>query len=100
MDLIFGKGNSQKSISNDLNLRVDFSIRNNLALIRKIEENYSQMTNGSKVTTVKFTADYALSDRFNMQLFYDTNINKPYITTYYPRQESNFGVSFRFALTQ
>ncbi len=100
MDLIFGKGSSQKAISNDLNLRVDFSIRNNLALIRKIEENYSQMTNGSKVTTVKFTADYALSDRFNMQLFYDTNISKPYITTYYPRQESNFGVSFRFALTQ
>jgi len=100
MDLIFGKGSSQKSISNDLNLRVDFSIRNNLAMIRKIEENYSQMTNGSKVTTVKFTADYALSDRFNMQLFYDTNISKPYITTYYPRQESNFGVSFRFALTQ
>jgi len=100
MDLIFGKGSSQKSISNDLNLRVDFSIRNNLAMIRKIAEDYSQMTNGSKVTTVKFTADYALSDRFNMQLFYDTNISKPYITTYYPRQESNFGVSFRFALTQ
>lgn len=100
MDLIFGRGGNQKSISNDLNLRVDFSIRNNFALIRKLEESYSQITNGRKVTTVKFTADYALSDRFNMQLFYDTNINKPYIQTHYPKTDSNFGISFRFALTQ
>ncbi|WP_439185291.1 cell surface protein SprA [Carboxylicivirga taeanensis] len=100
LNLIFGKGSSQKSVSNDLNIRADFSIQDNISFIRKIEENYNQLTAGQKITKVKITADYALSDRFNMQLFYDTNINKPYVSLSYPITNSNFGVSFRFSLAQ
>ena len=100
MNLIFGKGSKQKSVSNDLNIRADFSIQDNISFIRKIEENYNQLTAGQKITKVKFTADYALSDRFNMQLFYDTNINQPYVSLSYPITNSNFGVSFRFSLAQ
>ncbi|MCG8578865.1 MAG: cell surface protein SprA, partial [Bacteroidales bacterium] len=100
MNLIFGKGSKQKSVSNDLNLRADFSIVDNISFIRKIQEEYDQLTSGQKITKVKFTADYALSDRFNMQLFYDTNINNPYVSLSYPITNSNFGVSFRFSLAQ
>ncbi len=100
MNLIFGKGSSQKSISNDLNIRADFSIIDNISFIRKIQEEYNQLTSGQKITKMKITADYALSDRFNMQLFYDTNINKPYVSLSYPITNSNFGVSFRFSLAQ
>ncbi len=100
MNLIFGKGSSQKSISNDLNIRADFSIQDNISFIRKIQEEYNQLTAGQKITKVKVTADYALSDRFNMQVFYDTNINKPYVSLSYPITNSNFGVSFRFSLAQ
>jgi cell surface protein SprA len=60
----------------------------------------NQLTAGMRVTAVKVMADYALSSRFNMQLFYDTNINKPYISTTFPITNSNYGVSFRFTLTQ
>jgi len=100
MNLIFGKGSKQKSVSNDLNIRADFSIQDNISFIRKIQEEYNQLTAGQKITKVKFTADYALSDRFNMQLFYDTNINTPYVSLSYPITNSNFGVSFRFSLAQ
>ena len=100
MNLIFGKGGNQKSLSNDLNIRADFSIVDNISFIRKIQEEYNQLTAGQKITKVKFTADYALSDRFNMQLFYDTNINQPYVSLSYPITNSNFGVSFRFSLAQ
>ncbi|MBS2210253.1 cell surface protein SprA [Carboxylicivirga mesophila] len=100
MNLIFGKGSSQKSISNDLNIRADFSIQDNISFIRKIQEDYNQLTAGLKITSVKFTADYALSERFNMQLFYDTKVNTPYVSLSYPITNSNFGVSFRFSLAQ
>jgi cell surface protein SprA len=100
MPLIFGKGGKQKSINNDLNLRADFSIVDNISFIRKIQEEYNQLTAGQKITKVKFTADYALSDRFNMQLFYDTNVTRPYVSLSYPITNSNFGVSFRFSLAQ
>ncbi len=100
MNLIFGKGSGQKSISNDLNIRADFSIQDNISFIRKIQEEYNQLTAGQKITKIKLTADYALSDRFNMQVFYDTNINTPYVSLSYPITNSNFGVSFRFSLAQ
>ena len=81
-------------------LRFDFSWRDDISIIRKIQEGYNQLTSGRNVITWKFTADYALSDRFNMQLFYDTNINTPYISLAYPVTTSNVGVSFRFSLAQ
>jgi cell surface protein SprA len=100
MNMIFGRGGSQKSVSSDLNLRADFSIRDNVSIIRRIEEQVNQLTSGMRVTAVKVMADYALSERFNMQLFYDTTISTPYISTTYPITNSNYGVSFRFSLTQ
>ena len=100
MDMILGSGRGAKKMSSDLNLRFDLSVKDNIALIRRIEEGTSQLTSGSKITTIKFTADYVLSDRFNMQLFYDRAVNKPYISTSYPTTTSNFGVSFSFSLTQ
>nr|WP_321405747.1 cell surface protein SprA [uncultured Carboxylicivirga sp.] len=96
MNFIFG----DKSVSNDLNIRADVSFRDNASIIRKIEEEYNQLTSGQKITSVKVTADYALSDRFNMQLYYDTNVNNPYLSLSYPTTNTNFGVSFRFSLAQ
>jgi cell surface protein SprA len=100
MDLILGSKSGQKKMSSDLNLRADLSIRDNISIIRKIEDEINQLTSGQKITTLKFTADYVLSDRFNMQLFYDKAINTPYISSTYPTTNSNFGISFRFSLAQ
>jgi len=96
LNLILGKN----SMSSDLNLRVDFSIRDNMSIIRRINDGVNQLTAGMRGTAVKVMADYAISSRFNMQLFYDTNIAKPYISTTFPITNSNYGVSFRFTLTQ
>ncbi len=100
MDMILGSGRGAKKMSSDLNLRFDISVRDNISLIRKIEDGVNQLTSGAKITTIKFTADYVLSDRFNMQVFYDRGVNKPYISLSYPTTTSNFGVSFSFSLTQ
>jgi cell surface protein SprA len=100
MNMILGSGNGQRQMSSDLNLRADISIRDNFSIIRRIEEGLNQMTAGQRITTLKFTADYVLSDRFNMQLFYDRQFNAPYISTSYPITNSSFGVNFRFSLAQ
>jgi cell surface protein SprA len=100
MDIILGSREGQRKMSSDLNLRVDISVRDNFSIIRRIEEDLNQMSAGSKITTLKFTADYVLSDRFNMQLFYDKQISTPYISSTYPQSVGSFGVSFRFSLAQ
>ena len=89
-----------KTFNSDLNLRADISIRDNISIIRRIEDLVDQLTSGQKIISVKFTGDYALSDRFNLQLFYDTNISNPYVSLSYPTTNTNFGLSFRFTLTQ
>lgn len=100
MDMILGNSNNQKKISSDLNLSADISIRESFSIIRKIQELSNQMTAGQKITTLEITADYVLSDRFNIQLFYDRQINNPYISSSYPTYNTNVGVSFRFSLAQ
>jgi cell surface protein SprA len=104
MDMILGKSDSQKKISSDLNLSADLSFRESFSIIRKIQKESAQMTAqmtaGQKITTLKLTADYVLSDRFNVQLYYDKTINNPYISSSYPTYNTNIGVSFRFSLAQ
>jgi cell surface protein SprA len=108
-DLVIGAGYrinklnlniGNRAFSSDVNLRADVTFGETLAIIRKVEEGVNQLTAGQKKVSVKFTADYALSDKFNVQLYYDTNVNNPYIANSYPMATTNFGLSFRFVLAQ
>lgn len=99
MDLIIKTKKSQKAYSNDLNIRADLSFRKNLTILRKIVEDGDLLSAGQYSTTLKTTADYMLSDRFQMRLYYDRIINKPKVGSF-NTSNTNFGVSFRFTLAQ
>ncbi len=100
MDLIIKTRNSQKAYSNDLNIRADVSFRKNKTLLRKLVEGDDQLTAGQNAVTIKTTADYMLSDRFQLRVFYDKVINKPFTSLAFPTSNTNFGMSFRFTLAQ
>ncbi|WP_245820207.1 T9SS outer membrane translocon Sov/SprA [Mariniphaga anaerophila] len=100
MDLIIKTKNSQKAYSNDLNLRADLSYRKNKTVLRKIVENDDQITAGQSAFTIKTTADYMLSDRFQLRLFFDKVLNNPFTQLSFPTSNTNVGVSFRFTLAQ
>ena len=100
LNLIFGHGKDAKQFNNDLNLKFGMTFRDNFTILRKIEELSNELTSGAHVTTVKFSTDYAFSNKFNMQFYYDQNINKPYISSTYPTNNVNVGVSFRLSLSQ
>lgn len=100
MDLIIKTKRSQKAYSNDLNIRADVSFRKNKTLIRKLVEQTDQLTAGQNAITIKTTADYMLSDRFQLRVYYDKVINKPFTSLSFPTSNTNFGLSFRFTLAQ
>ena len=100
MDLIIKTKNSQQAYSNDLNLRADFSYRKNKTVLRKIVENDDQITAGQSAFTIKTTADYMLSDRFQLRVFFDKVLNNPFTSLSFPTSNTNVGVSFRFTLAQ
>jgi cell surface protein SprA len=99
MDLILKTKNSQRSYSNDLTLRGDLSFRKNKTVLRRLVEDTDQLTAGQNAITIKTTADYMLSDRFQMRIYFDKVINQPFVGSF-DTSNTNFGVSFRFTLTQ
>jgi cell surface protein SprA len=98
VEITIKSGGRDRNFKSDLNVRLDFSIRNSMTVIRKLEEGFDQPTAGQKIITIKTSADYVLSNRFNLRLFYDQVINKPTIGITYPTSNTNFGVSLRFTL--
>ncbi|MGC6471176.1 MAG: cell surface protein SprA [Flavobacteriales bacterium] len=90
----------QRKISSDLDLKLDFSIRSNKVVIRKLEENVEEITGGNSVLSLKFTADYVVSSRFNLRLFFDKVMTNPYVSNSFPSAVTNGGFSVRFTLAQ
>ncbi|MCF8225084.1 MAG: cell surface protein SprA [Bacteroidales bacterium] len=90
---------NNNEINSDLNVRVDFSYRNNMTVIRKLEDiSGSSITAGQEILSVKATADYQLSDKFIFRAFYDQRINKPHISNSFPNSNYNVGFSLTFTL--
>jgi cell surface protein SprA len=93
-------GGGQKALKSDLNLRLDLSIRDNKTLARKLIEDVDQPVVGQKVFSLGATADYVLSDRFNLQIFADRTMNNPFVANTFPTSNTNFGFSLKFTLVQ
>ena len=95
------KGGGQKGVNHDLTLRADVTHRKQNAILRKIQEEYSQATSGNKNLTIKFTADYTLSKYLTIRAYYDKQINTPLVSSSsYPISSSNLGITLRLALTR
>ncbi|MGB5989623.1 MAG: cell surface protein SprA [Marinifilaceae bacterium] len=90
----------QTEVKNNLNLRCDFSIKKNNSIIRKIQEEVSQLTSGQEVISLKLSADYTLNNMLNLRLYYDRIVNDPYVSLAFKTTNTNFGLSVRFTLLQ
>ena len=88
----------EKIPASDLNIRFDFSFRDNLTVIRKIVENTNQATAGQRVISIKTSADYNLTQNLTIQLYYDQVINTPKIATAFPTGNMSTGIRLRFNL--
>lgn len=93
-------GKSSKRIKSDMNLRLDFSLRDNRTMIRKLEEDLNQATSGQKLISIKVNADYVINQRFNIRLFYNAAINTPVVSSSFPTQNHAAGLSLRFTLAE
>ena len=84
-----------------LRLRGDFSIRETLNIIRKLDQNdvYSQIGDGRKVVSLTGTADYAIGDKVNLRLFLERQLNEPYVSSI-STTNTSFGFSLRLTLSQ
>ena len=88
-------------ISNDLTLNADFSYQQSQALIRNIENNYTQATNGTRSISINFTANYVMSKRLTIGAYFDHQINTPLESSAsYPTTNSSYGISLNLSLAR
>ncbi len=92
-----GKSSSYRS---DLNLKLDFGIRDNKTTLRRIDEDNSQISAGSVQYTLNFAADYMLSQSLQIRFYYNWTSNNPYVSSQFPNSTTNGGFSLRFNLAQ
>jgi cell surface protein SprA len=82
----------------DINIRIDFTIRDNSTLIRRIVEQQNQVTAGQRLYSIKTSADMNVSDKLTIRFFYDHQITQPKISTSFPTSNISTGLSLRFSL--
>lgn len=94
-------GSGSKGVNNDLDIKLDYSHKTIYALLRKIEDLYSEATSGTTVDNMKFTTAYTLSKALTLGFYIDQIINRPLVSsTSYKTSTTDFGFSLTFNLTQ
>ncbi|MCD4794778.1 MAG: cell surface protein SprA [Bacteroidales bacterium] len=89
---------NQKLFKSDLNIRVDFTYRDMMTVIRRINEEDNQLSAGNNNISIKVNADYNL-DKVTFRIFYDRIMNKPRVSTAYKTTNTHIGFSLRFNLS-
>jgi len=91
-------GGKTHNLKSDLNLRADFSIRSNKTVLRKLIENFDQISAGQNIISINLSADYMISTNFMVKLFFDKIITNPFVSSVFPNANTNAGFSLRFTL--
>ena len=85
-----------RTIKSDLNVRGDFSLRDSQTKITNILQNDSQITGGQRMMSFKLSADYNMSQNFNIRVFYDQLMTKYKISTAFPLSTIRAGLTATF----
>jgi cell surface protein SprA len=83
-------------IKSDINLKIDFSYRNNKTIVRYLDYNNNQLGGGQNIWAFKLTADYSLSKNLTIILYYDHSFSKAVISTSFPMTNIRGGFTLRY----
>ena len=95
-----GSKGTKKQMNSDINVKIDFSVRDNKTILRRLDQDIDQISSGQRVTSINFSADYMMSQKFTIRLYYDQILNRPHVASQYPNSTTSGGISLRFTLTQ
>ncbi len=98
--LKLGKGEASNKLDNDITFALDFSIRDDINSNSRLDQSNAFATGGQRVVSIRPTVDYVLSNRVNIQLYFDQRRLNPYISNSAPSVNTRGGVQVRISLAQ
>lgn len=93
-------GSKGKTLQNDLNMRLDISMRDVSTTNSRLDQANAYGTGGQKEITIQPSIDYVLNNRINIKFFFDQRKVIPYISTSAPMTNTRAGVNIRVSLAQ
>ncbi|HNI32256.1 MAG TPA: cell surface protein SprA, partial [Chitinophagales bacterium] len=87
------------TLNNDINLRADFSYRDDKTVNYRLDQNIAEPTRGQKTISLSTTIDYIVNNKLNVRIFYDFRRTTPATLASYPTKTHRGGITFRFSLT-
>lgn len=88
--------NPQGVIKSDINIRTDFSFRDNKTIVRYLDYDNNQLAGGQNIWSAKVTADYSFSKNLTAIFFYDHTFSKAVISTAFPLTNIRTGFTLRY----
>ncbi|MEJ7913059.1 MAG: cell surface protein SprA, partial [Chitinophagaceae bacterium] len=89
-----------KKLENDINFRLDFSIRDDATSNSRLDQEAALPTAGQKIISIAPSIDYVLNNRVNVKLYFDQRRVEPKISTAAPITTTRAGVQIRISLAQ
>ncbi|UUW10743.1 cell surface protein SprA [Flavobacterium plurextorum] len=83
-------------IKSDINIKADFSFRNNETLVRYLDYDNNQLAAGQNIWSLKLTADYSFSKNLTAIFYYDHSFSKAVISTSFPLTNIRSGFTLRY----
>ena len=65
-----GGGGRKTNLKSDIDIKLDFSVRNNRTVLRRVDQPLDQVSAGQQVVSVNTTIDYALSKSLTLRLYF------------------------------
>lgn len=90
-----GRGQAQ---ANDLDIQVNFSLRDDVTFNHLLDQGIIEPTRGNYALSLSPSAEYKISQRLSLRLFFDYRRNVPKTSAGFPRTEASGGVVVRFVL--
>jgi cell surface protein SprA len=98
-DVIFSSrlaDNPTGIIKGDINMKADFSYRNNQTIVRYLDYDNNQLAGGQNIWSLRLTADYSFSKNLTAIFYYDHSFSKAVISTSFPLTNVRSGFTLRY----
>ncbi len=93
-------GMKAKKLNNDLNFKLDLSVRDVAMSNSRLDQTSAYGTGGQKEIVIQPAIDYVINNRINIKFFFDQRKVIPYISTSSPITNTRAGVNVRISLAQ
>ena len=95
-----GSNGRPQTIKNDLVLKLDIGFKRDITMLRRIDENNSQVSAGQNKINLYLTADYNFSQRLGAQAFFKYDLTIPEVANTFKNSTTYGGITLRFSLAQ